>query len=58
MNYGHAGLWLLCNDVFDLLPFAALIDRQIFSVHGGISPAVPLIEMISGFGRPENLPTR
>jgi diadenosine tetraphosphatase ApaH/serine/threonine PP2A family protein phosphatase len=33
--------------VFDLLPYAALVDCDIFSVHGGISPKMPLIEMLN-----------
>lgn len=50
-NYGHSGIWSLCNETFDLLPIAALIDNEIFSVHGGLSPKVPLIEIISLINR-------
>lgn len=57
MNYGHAGLWIMCNEVFDLLPVAALIDKDIFSVHGGLSPDLPLIEMISLQIRNRELPS-
>ncbi|KAH0795960.1 Ser/Thr protein phosphatase [Histomonas meleagridis] len=54
--YGHAGLWSLCNDVFDLLPMAALIDGEVFSVHGGLSPKITLIESISLKNRKAELP--
>lgn len=57
LNYGHSGLWALSNSVFDLLPIAALIDHEIFSVHGGLSPSLPLIEMICQQNRQDELPT-
>lgn len=57
LNYGHAGIWMLCNEVFDLLPLAALIDKDIFSVHGGLSPSLPTIEMISLQKRQDELPS-
>jgi diadenosine tetraphosphatase ApaH/serine/threonine PP2A family protein phosphatase len=56
LNYGHAGSWALCNDVFDMLPLAALIDLNVFCVHGGLSPDLPLIEMISKEKRQQELP--
>ncbi|OHS96071.1 Ser/Thr protein phosphatase [Tritrichomonas foetus] len=57
LNYGHAGIWNLCNAAFDLLPMAALIDHDVFSVHGGLSPDLPLIEMISLYDRQDELPS-
>jgi diadenosine tetraphosphatase ApaH/serine/threonine PP2A family protein phosphatase len=54
-NYGHAGIWTMCADVFDLLPLAALIDRTIFAVHGGLSPQIPLAEMVEETPRQDEL---
>jgi diadenosine tetraphosphatase ApaH/serine/threonine PP2A family protein phosphatase len=34
------------NDLFDLLPVAAVVDDTIFCVHGGLSPKLSLIEQI------------
>lgn len=55
-NYGHSGLWTMCNDTFDLLPIAALVDSDIFCVHGGLSPSLPLIERISLIDRQQEIP--
>ena len=56
--YGHGGVWNLCNEVFDLLPVAAVIDNEIFSVHGGISPDIPLIDKINEINRVVEIPSR
>ncbi|KAH0787181.1 Ser/Thr protein phosphatase [Histomonas meleagridis] len=56
LKYGHSSLWIMCNDVFDLLPMAALIDNDIFCVHGGLSPDIPLIECISMYNRKVEVP--
>ncbi|EAY15681.1 Ser/Thr protein phosphatase, putative [Trichomonas vaginalis G3] len=35
--YGQSILWDLFNDVFALFPFVAIVQKDIFCVHGGIS---------------------
>jgi diadenosine tetraphosphatase ApaH/serine/threonine PP2A family protein phosphatase len=49
--YGHTGLWQLANSIFDLLPIAAVIDRQIFCVHGGLSPTFAFVQHLSILNR-------
>lgn len=49
--YGHIGLWYLMIEVFNLLPIAAVIDKKIFCVHGGLSPKINFIGQISSFDR-------
>ena len=56
LNYGHAGVWKLCQDVFDLLPLCALIGGRIFATHGGISPDIALIEQVESLQRQAELP--
>jgi diadenosine tetraphosphatase ApaH/serine/threonine PP2A family protein phosphatase len=55
--YGHGGSWHLLNDVFDLLPIAAVIDNRIFCVHGGLSPHVKFVEQIFTFNRRKEIET-
>jgi diadenosine tetraphosphatase ApaH/serine/threonine PP2A family protein phosphatase len=56
LNYGHGGLWLKCMQVFDAMPMAALTGTDVFSVHGGISPAVVLIDKINRLNRNVEIP--
>lgn len=55
--YGHAGLWRMCNEVFDLLPIGAVVANRIFCVHGGLSPEIKLIEQIPLIERQDELPS-
>jgi diadenosine tetraphosphatase ApaH/serine/threonine PP2A family protein phosphatase len=57
LNYGHAGIWMMCNDTFDLLPLTALIDKTIFPVHGGLSPVIPIVELVEEHPRQDELPS-
>lgn len=54
--YGNTTIWQQCNRTFDFLPICALIDYDIFSVHGGLSPDIPLIEMVSTLNNVCELP--
>jgi diadenosine tetraphosphatase ApaH/serine/threonine PP2A family protein phosphatase len=55
-RYGHAGPWKRLNDIFDLLPMAALIDNDILCVHGGLSPSIRFVEQIPTYPRMQELP--
>ena len=48
-KYGSADVWKYCNEVFDLLPLAAIISNKIFCVHGGLSPTVISIKDVRNF---------
>ncbi|KAK8887919.1 Serine/threonine-protein phosphatase 6 catalytic subunit [Tritrichomonas musculus] len=55
--YGHAGIWFLFNDVFDLLPISAVIDHDIYCVHGGLSPDIKRIgRLATDIQRRQELP--
>lgn len=54
--YGHAGIWRLCNEVFDLLPIGSVIANRVFAIHGGLSPEIKLIDQVSLIERSDELP--
>jgi diadenosine tetraphosphatase ApaH/serine/threonine PP2A family protein phosphatase len=55
-NYGHYSLWLKCMDVFDLLPFGAVVAKDVFSVHGGLSPHLQQPQDLMGHNRRVEIP--
>lgn len=56
-RYGHAGPWNVFNEVFDLLPMAAIVGGNIFCVHGGLSPSIRFVEQAATYDRNAELPT-
>ena len=49
-------LWKIFSDLFNYLPFAAVIDQKIFCVHGGLSPELNKIEDVKKIFRPTEIP--
>ncbi|OHS97441.1 Serine/threonine-protein phosphatase 4 catalytic subunit [Tritrichomonas foetus] len=56
-NYGTSALWSRIMDIFDLLPVCAIVDNDIFSVHGGLSPSLPIISFAADINRKTELPS-
>ncbi|KAK8847952.1 Serine/threonine-protein phosphatase 6 catalytic subunit [Tritrichomonas musculus] len=56
-KYGHSGIWKFCNEVFDMLPIAALINNKIYCVHGGLSPDIKLVDQLALIERRQDIPT-
>eukprot|EP00048_Salpingoeca_helianthica_P022593 m.19196 g.19196 ORF g.19196 m.19196 type:complete len:305 (-) comp7533_c1_seq1:143-1057(-) len=55
-KYGNSNAWRYCTAVFDLLSIAAVIDGEIFCVHGGLSPDVAQIDQIRTIERNIEIP--
>jgi diadenosine tetraphosphatase ApaH/serine/threonine PP2A family protein phosphatase len=56
-RFGHPGVYKMTNEVFDFLPFAALIDNKVFCVHGGLSPEIRAVEQIATFNERVEIPS-
>ena len=48
--------WKYFIELFDYLPIAAIIDDNIFCVHGGLSPELETVEDIKKIERPTDVP--
>uniref|UniRef100_A0A1B6DZA0 Serine/threonine-protein phosphatase n=1 Tax=Clastoptera arizonana TaxID=38151 RepID=A0A1B6DZA0_9HEMI len=55
-KYGNVNAWKYCCRVFDFLTLAALIDEQIFCVHGGLSPDIKTLDQIRVIERNQEIP--
>ncbi|OHT13726.1 Ser/Thr protein phosphatase [Tritrichomonas foetus] len=50
--YRNQDLWLDFNDLFGWLPLAAVVNNQVFCVHGGLSPLLDQVESLNDLQRP------
>ncbi|CAI5519619.1 unnamed protein product [Closterium sp. Naga37s-1] len=55
-KYGSVNVWRYCTDIFDYLSLSALVDNQIFCVHGGLSPSITSLDQIRVIDRKQEVP--
>lgn len=55
-KYGNANPWKHITDVFDYLPLSAVVENQIFSLHGGLSPSIDSLDDVMQLDRVQELP--
>lgn len=57
-KYGNANVWKLFTDLFDYLPLTAVIENEIFCLHGGLSPSIDSLDNIRALDRIQEVPPR
>lgn len=45
-KYGSVNVWRYCTEIFDYLSLSAIINDNIFCVHGGLSPSINTIDQV------------
>jgi serine/threonine-protein phosphatase 2A catalytic subunit len=55
-KYGNANVWKCFTDLFDYLPLTAIVDNQIFCLHGGLSPSIDTLDHIRALDRIQEVP--
>ena len=55
-KYGNAAVWKYFTDLFDYLPVTALVENQVFCLHGGLSPSVDTLDHIRQLDRIQEVP--
>lgn len=54
--YGNPNVWKMFTDLFDYLPLTALVEKQIFCLHGGLSPSIDSLHHIMDQDRVQEVP--
>lgn len=55
-KYGNANVWKFFTDLFDYLPLTAVVESQIFCLHGGLSPSIDTLDHIRALDRIQEVP--
>ncbi|EFO92115.1 hypothetical protein CRE_07953 [Caenorhabditis remanei] len=55
-KYGNSNVWKYFTDLFDCFPLTALVDGQIFCLHGGLSPSIDTLDHIRALDRIQEVP--
>ena len=50
-KYGDATVWKYFTDLFDYMPITALVEGEIFALHGGLSPSISSLNQIRELNR-------
>jgi serine/threonine-protein phosphatase 2A catalytic subunit len=55
-KYGNANVWKMFTDLFDYLPLTAVVENEIFCLHGGLSPSIDSLDNIRALDRIQEVP--
>jgi serine/threonine-protein phosphatase 2A catalytic subunit len=55
-KYGNANVWRVFTELFDYLPLTAVVQKQFFCLHGGLSPSIDSLDQIRQQDRIKEVP--
>ncbi|EMS59938.1 Serine/threonine-protein phosphatase PP2A-4 catalytic subunit [Triticum urartu] len=55
-KYGNANVWKIFTDLFDYFPLTALVESEIFCLHGGLSPSIENLDSVRSLDRVQEVP--
>jgi serine/threonine-protein phosphatase 2A catalytic subunit len=55
-KYGNANVWKYFTELFDMLPLTAIVEGEIFCLHGGLSPSLETLDQIRNLDRIQEVP--
>ena len=55
-KYGNANVWQYFTGLFDYLPLTAVVEGNIFCLHGGLSPSIDTLDQIKQLDRIMEVP--
>ena len=55
-KYGNANVWSYFTTLFDMLPLTAVVENEVFCLHGGLSPSLETLDNIRGLDRFQEVP--
>jgi len=55
-KYGNTNVWRAFTELFDYLPLTAVIENEIFCLHGGLSPSIDTLDNVRALDRIQEVP--
>ena len=55
-KYGNTNVWKYFTELFDYIPLTAVIENDIFCLHGGLSPSIDTLDNIRSLDRIQEVP--
>lgn len=55
-KYRSVNVWRYCTEIFDYLSLSAVIDKEVFCVHGGLSPTIDTLDKVMLIDRKQEVP--
>jgi serine/threonine-protein phosphatase 4 catalytic subunit len=54
-KFGSVNVWRYCTEIFDYLSLTAVVDNEIFAVHGGLSPSITTLDQVRIINRKQEV---